>query len=141
MDALPVQNAIRLVSFQVQEVNFKIDPSCFPDGVSPVIGELQVEVGFGIGFNENKLNNYSVSFETKITDATKYLSIYVKCVGVFETDMPITPEFKESPFVKLNSPAIAFPFLRSFITTVTTNAGITPIILPAFNFTKTIKVP
>jgi preprotein translocase subunit SecB len=141
MDTAPVQNAIKLIGFQTQEVNFKIDPTCFSDGAPAVIGELQVQIGFGIGFNDEKLNNYSITFETTITDTTKYLNIFVRCTGVFETDMPITPEFKDSPFVKVNSPAIAFPFLRSFITTLTTNAGITPIILPAFNFTKKIKVP
>jgi preprotein translocase subunit SecB len=141
MDTPPIQNAIKLVGFQVQEFDFKTDPACFPDGVAPVMGELQVEIGFGIGFNNDKPKKFSVAFETRITDTNKYLNIYVKSSGVFETDMPITEEFKSSSFVKLNSPAIVFPFLRSFITTVTTNAGIAPIILPAFNFTKTIKVP
>ena len=56
--------------------------------------------------------------------------------AVFGTSEPIDEDFKESDFVKINSPAIAFPYLRSFISTLTLNAGLPPLILPAYNFTK-----
>ena len=56
--------------------------------------------------------------------------------AVFGTSETIDEDFKESDFVKINSPAIAFPFLRSFISNLTLNAGLSPFILPAYNFAK-----
>ena len=37
---------------------------------------------------------------------------------------------------KANAPAIAFPYVRVFISNITLNAGYNPIVLPSFNFIK-----
>jgi preprotein translocase subunit SecB len=57
--------------------------------------------------------------------------------AIFKTQNPIDEDFRTSSFVKINAPAIAFPFLRSFITTITVNAGYNAIILPSVNFLST----
>lgn len=43
-------------------------------------------------------------------------------------------EFSKGHFPHVNAPAIAFPFLRSFIGTILLNAGYEPIFLPSLNF-------
>ncbi|WP_324021263.1 protein-export chaperone SecB [Aeromonas caviae] len=63
---------------------------------------------------------------------THYLA--VKYHALFLTDSPITSDFQNSPFPKVNAPAIAFPFLRSFVATTLLNAGFEPILLPSINF-------
>lgn len=52
----------------------------------------------------------------------------------FETDQALDEKFKESAFPYVNAPAIAYPFLRAFISTLTMNAGYSPIMLPSINF-------
>lgn len=141
MESIPVQNAIKLIGFQVQEINLKIDPNCTSDGIVKEIDGLFVEIGYACGYNDERDRNYSITFECKVKDKNNFLDLLLKCTGVFETEIPITEEFKSSSFVKTNSPAIVFPFIRSFITTVTANAGISPVILPAFNFTKKVPIP
>jgi preprotein translocase subunit SecB len=136
METVPIQNAIRLISFHVINLEFSLDPTCPLGSMPQNFGAINVDLGFGLGFNDEKPNMYSVSFEVKIKDSKNYLNLVIKCLAVFSTIEPITQEFKDSGFVKINSPAIAFPFLRSFVNTFTTNAGITPVILPAFNFSK-----
>ena len=69
-------------------------------------------------------------FENEIFD------LKIEFVAIFGTSEAIDDSFKKSTFVKINSPAIAFPYLRSFISTLTLNAGLPPLILPAYNFTK-----
>jgi len=64
------------------------------------------------------------------------LKSQVNMVALFETENTISEEFKTSGFVQTNAPAIAFPYLRSFISTMSINAGFSPIILPAVNLTK-----
>ncbi len=54
----------------------------------------------------------------------------------FQTSEPIDADFMESPFLGVNAPAIAFPFLRSFISIMLLNAGYKPAIIPSINFVK-----
>ena len=55
---------------------------------------------------------------------------------IFAEEETIDEEFKTSELVRVNSLAIAFPFVRSFISTFSINAGIPPFILPAYNFSE-----
>lgn len=52
----------------------------------------------------------------------------------FETDAEIDKGFIESNFPYVNAPAIAYPFLRAFISNLTLNAGYSPVMLPSVNF-------
>ncbi len=54
----------------------------------------------------------------------------------FEADEPLTEEFKESQFLKINAPAIAFPYLRSYISNITMLSGFDTVVLPSVNFVK-----
>ena len=57
----------------------------------------------------------------------------------FNTSDKINQKFKDSKFIIINAPAIAFPFMRSFVATVTLNAGYSPAILPSVNFLELKK--
>lgn len=52
----------------------------------------------------------------------------------FDTEAEIDENFLSNNLVTINAPAIAFPFIRAYITTVTINAGYNAVILPAINF-------
>ncbi|MFA8300666.1 MAG: protein-export chaperone SecB [Hyphomicrobiales bacterium] len=62
--------------------------------------------------------------------------IKLKAEFLFEMDEEITEEFKSSNFPKINAPAIAFPFLRAFISNLVLQSGFEPAILPSINFVK-----
>lgn len=55
---------------------------------------------------------------------------------MFKIDEDISEEFKLSNFPKINAPAIAFPYLRAFVSNLTLQSGFEPIILPSINFVK-----
>ena len=57
----------------------------------------------------------------------------------FGLDEDITEEFKVSDFPKINAPAIAFPYLRAFISNVTLQSGFNPVMLPSINFVEFAK--
>lgn len=57
----------------------------------------------------------------------------------FESDSPLTQEFLSSPFTSINAPAIAYPYLRSFITHSLVNAGYPALYLPTVNFVELAK--
>ena len=59
--------------------------------------------------------------------------------GLFETSEEITEDFKDGHFASVNAPTITFPYLRSFVTTFTVNAGLDPVILPTINFQALVE--
>lgn len=54
----------------------------------------------------------------------------------FVSDEPLTKGFVESHFTSVNAPAIAYPYLRSFITSSLVNAGYSALHLPTINFVE-----
>lgn len=94
----------------------------------------EIEIGIATNFDNEMNTEYAVAFECTLNNELWYLKTIF--IAVFKTSDPIDDAFMESDFVKVNSPAIAFPYLRSFITTLTTNSGVPAFILPAYNFTE-----
>ncbi|HBC3859689.1 protein-export chaperone SecB [Vibrio parahaemolyticus] len=96
---------------------------------------------FGCAFSEQSDNTFQVIFEMQLnvekagaqTDIPSHL-FDLKYVAVFELDDPITQEFIDGLFPKVNAPAIAYPYMRAFIGTTLLNAGFDPVMLPSVNF-------
>ncbi|KAA0259378.1 hypothetical protein FHQ18_00435 [Deferribacter autotrophicus] len=124
---------IKLKDFKITELNYNYN-------INSKLKELTIGLKYKVEFNESSNKRYSVIFHLLIENIEQEFVLECKAVALFETSKPIDKDFKISNFVQTNSPAIAFPFLRSFINTFTTNAGIKPIILPAFNFAAAKEV-
>ena len=73
-----------------------------------------------------------ISFEFVLEDADFILhgqkEFYFKTEGAFRDD------WLNSDFVRINAPAIAYPYLRSFISQYTLLSGQGAVVLPAVNF-------
>lgn len=136
MDKPLQQPAIRLIDFIVSSVHMDIKNPSDPE----LMKSIEVEVGVSTGFNKEDFTHYTVNFDVSINNKIESIKLSVKAMGLFETNSEMDEEFKTSGLVQINSPAIAFPFVRSFINTLTTNAGMQPIILPAFNFSSKAEI-
>lgn len=97
------------------------------------INENDFSLSFSNCFNEAEPQSFLVMFEISITSEQGY-SLEVSYVAEFTTDEPITSEFKISHFPIVNAPAIAYPYMRGYVSTVTLNSGYEPLILPTINF-------
>lgn len=58
---------------------------------------------------------------------------------IFESDEPLDEHFWKGNFHKVNAPAIAYPYLRAFVSTVLLNAGLESVNLPSINFVEMAK--
>lgn len=125
------QNAIRLLKYSVDSLKYK-NVEAFDGKVD--LEKLEVSIGYGLSFNKKNKKFYSVTFEIEI--ASDNIQLELVATGFFSSKNKIEADFKESPFLTTNSPAILFPYLRSYITTLTTQSGVDPIILPTFNFSN-----
>lgn len=94
--------------------------------------ENSFDLSTGHFFSEDKKNEFGIGFEINIKDVEFNLSVEAKFV--FKLDEDITEEFKISDFPKINAPAIAFPYLRAFISNLTLQSGYKPVMLPSINF-------
>ena len=59
-------------------------------------------------------------------------SLSMRIVGFFEADESVDKQ-QLNAFIALNAPAILFPYIRAFISSLTAQAGIQPIIIPTVN--------
>lgn len=129
-----IQNAISLTTFSIDKCDFVVD-SIYEKK------DLEIKFQFANGYNESEQNSFKVKFIIELTSKVEgTFKLCVESTALFKTQEVINNDFKESSFATLNAPAIAFPFLRSFIQTFCVNAGIPPIILPSFNFSEIKKI-
>lgn len=126
------QNKIKLDRFFVEQLKYE----CNNYNKINMSDHLDIELGVASSFSDEDLKSYLIKILVKIKSKTNDFSLKCNAVGRFVTLEDIDDEFKISHFVKINSPAILFPFVRSYINTITTNSGFSPIILPSVNFSN-----
>ncbi len=125
-----IQNIFRLQDFFVSSLSFNIKAGFTEDAAEG----LKITIDRSIAFSTSDKKLFSVEFDIKIDDKNENFNLSLSCSSVFQTEDDITEEFKQSDFITANAPAIAFPFARSFINTLTVNAGMPSVIIPAYNF-------
>lgn len=80
-------------------------------------------------------SSYTLDLGASITNEGKSIKIRVELRGFFEFDTELTETDREMFFMR-SAPAIMFPYLRAYVSTVTGIAGIEPIVLPTINFSE-----
>lgn len=87
--------------------------------------ELQVKVSHNV--NQISDREYKIILELSVADPQGKLSVFVKGMAIFETEQ------KTRTLIERNTLAIMFPYFRSYVSTLTTQPGMMPIVLPAMN--------
>ena len=87
--------------------------------------ELQVNVYHNV--NQISDREYKIILELSVADPQGKLSVFVKGMAIFETEQ------KTRTLIERNTLAIMFPYFRSYVSTLTTQPGMMPIVLPAMN--------
>ena len=87
-----------------------------------------------IGVNEEG-RDMRLDMVIKINDDNNALNISVRAHGFFEFDLDLNQEEKDI-FFNTSAPAILFPYVRAYITTLSSLSGIKPVILPTLNMSQ-----
>lgn len=95
---------------------------------------LNVEFGQTIGVNEEG-HGMCLEMTANINDENNALVIQIKARGFFEFDSDLEPKEKDT-FFRTNAPAILFPYVRAYITTLSSLSGVKPVILPTLNMSQ-----
>lgn len=105
-----------------------------PDLASNDHEESKYELTFSIAYMEGADDRYAVIFNFSSHLPSQALRLDVTYIAEFKVSEPVSPEFKDSHFARVNSPAIAFPYLRAFVSNFLLSSGYEPMILPSINF-------
>jgi len=116
-------NQIRIAAFKADYINLE----------QKEFEKSNFELALETGFSEDDLRSFRIKFRAVISSEVGY-ELIIEYSSFFETEEVIVESFKSSNFVTINAPAIAYPFLRSFISTITLNAGYEPVLIPTINF-------
>ncbi len=118
-------------SFQFE--NFLIKKSLFELGENSKVSDLS------IGFRpsgkldlENQL--FHLELAVFISDSSEAFKVEIESVGFFKFEN--IEKDNLSSFLYHNAPAILFPYIRAYISSLTTLSGIKPIVLPTLNLSN-----
>lgn len=101
----------------------------------------QGEVEFNIspyGVVEPVSKTFTVQLTVDVKDHSGSFDIHLIAVGIFEFKDMEDPE-NISNYFYVNAPAIMFPYVRSYISTVTALSGLNAVNLPVMRLTKLEK--
>ena len=120
---------IQLDSWKVLNLNF----STLEEGRA----ENSFDLSTGSLFPDKDPKTFDVGFEIEVKD--KLFDLKLEAVFLFSLEEEVTEEFKISHFPKINAPAIAFPYLRAYISNLTLQSGFETVVLPSINFVNLAK--
>ena len=78
-----------------------------------------------------KNNQFHINVDVEITNLNNSLVLKMVCVGIFKYNSD--DENLLLSFMSLNGPAIVFPYIRSFISSMSSLSGFETITLPTLN--------
>lgn len=95
----------------------------------------ELELGIRVEHSLNKVSDetFEVVLITTISDEDEKVFVNVKGRAIFNTNQ------ENMDILEKNTIAIMFPYIRSYISIITTQPGMNPIVLPAMNIMAMIN--
>ncbi|MBQ1916307.1 MAG: protein-export chaperone SecB [Lachnospiraceae bacterium] len=97
------------------------------------ISDLELNLSVDKSVEKRKINTYRVTLVTNVYDNNENLRVSVTALSIFETD------HENKYLIESNAIAIIFPYVRSYITSLTTQPGMEPIVIPPINVLSLLK--
>lgn len=120
------KSSFRFVNFIVRESHIVLNSQ----------GEFQINVNFNPkGYIFKALNQFHLELAVTITEQSERFHVNLVSIGVFEFDEGADLEAYKSSFFTLNAPAIIYPYIRAYVSTLTTQSGVFNVTLPTYNLT------
>jgi len=124
-----------LVHTEVPLLNFnKLERSEESRGMEANVASVY-KLALNVFPDSKRKNMFAVLFDVEMLQPEEF-NLKLHFVAWFESPQHLEDAEVNSPFARINAPAIAFPYLRSFVSLLTLNAGFKPAILSPVNFVK-----
>lgn len=95
----------------------------------------ELELGVRVEHNVENIgeDEYEIVLNTTVSDENENIYVNVKGKAIFRTQQ------KNMDILEKNTIAIMFPYIRSYISIITTQPGMPPVVLPAMNIIAMIN--
>ena len=113
------ESPLKLDTLIISECNFKRSEE--------ELKSTRLDVNVQRNIEEYPPDRYKITLELTIVDDAHQLELKVKCVACF------TMKQSNITLIEKNAIAIMFPYVRSYVSTITSQPGMSPIILPPMN--------
>lgn len=127
-----VQQKVKFLGSKIYDFSFTV----VDDEHLTAQDELKLDIAINSTLVSETKKGFILNLKVVLTGAKSNLNFIVNSRSTFETENEIDETYLKGSMATVNAPAIVFPFVRAFITTISVNAGYNPIILPAINFAK-----
>lgn len=119
-------------NINLQFIDYKVTKSTFN-----VLGSYDNKIDIQFKTIQNIIDEFHFTNSIDITINEDKGGLYINVVieGNFKIIGDIPQEIRES-FIRINSTSIMFPFLRSYIASLTSLSGVPPLVLPLFNIAE-----
>lgn len=91
---------------------------------------INIDIKPKVFYPKNEPNFFKIIQEVKLS-SSNFFELFIVSVGTFELQSDVDSNLRKT-FVNKNAPAIMFPYIRSFISTLTVNIGnvTSPLLIP-----------
>ena len=118
-------------------VNFEITKILFDRGDNLIKeGEFEINIKHITEVSDENTDFFRTVLIININGNNNSFSLQVQSLGNFEIIGKITKEVKDN-YLYISSPSIIYPYVRAFISNITLQSGMQPIIIPPMNFSST----
>lgn len=125
------KSPLLLKNISITEALLKINPTPKEDN-----GQLNLSVSKNI--KKITDNIFNILVKTSLSSDNKDIDISVTCSSTFEVSEDIEKEIADT-LIARNTISIIFPFIRSYISTITSIPNMSPIVIPPININKLIE--
>jgi preprotein translocase subunit SecB len=87
------------------------------------------------GIHHLKDGRFQLNLNTRIENDSQLLHIEVDAIATYKINGDDSPEILKN-FFYLNAPAILFPYIRAYVSALTTLSGLAPVTLPTLNLSN-----
>lgn len=98
-------------------------------------GEIKLHIR-PAGKLDRKKKTFTLQLDVEVSDENKAFDIKLTAVGIYQFKDELVEEHELSNYFLVNAPAIMFPYIRAYISTVTALSGLHAVNLPVLNLTE-----
>lgn len=120
----------------MEQIKFKFEDYKITSSVI-TIGKSELGESFDFDFDmdgEYNKPTFTLIMHVSIEDTNKMAKVNVSLNATFKVDTDNEREF--NGFLYVNAPAIVFPYLRAYVSALTSLSGVNTIVLPTLNLTE-----
>ena len=121
----PYASQLKLIDLIIVESSFSRSEKDIQNAV------LKIEIEKDI--QKQPENQYEITLAVRLKEKNDQINVYVKSKAHFITQQ------ENTPLIEKNTIAIMFPYIRSHISTITSQPGMMPIVLPPINIAAMLK--